>query len=61
VRTSWAVPESSTDRKAKRNSRKPVEEFMALDFDDLRFAEPIDKLDSGIEKTNEVVFRPADP
>ena len=34
---------------------------MALDFDDLRFAEPIDKLDSGIEKTNEVVFRPADP
>lgn len=27
---------------------------MVLDFEGLRFAEPIDKLDSGIEKTNGV-------
>jgi hypothetical protein len=49
-RGSWAVADSSSDRRARRNSRKPVAEFMVLDFEGLRFAEPIDKLDSGIER-----------
>jgi hypothetical protein len=51
-RGSWAVAEVPSDRRARRNSRKPVAEFIMLDFEGLRFAEPIDKLDSGIEKTN---------
>jgi len=51
-RGSWAVAEVPSDRRARRNSSKPVAEFMVLDFEGLRFAEPIDKLDLGIEKTN---------
>jgi len=60
-RGSWASAACLIDIRASKNSRKPVAEFMVLDFEGLRFAEPIDKLNSGIEKTNGVVFRPADP
>ena len=46
------------DIRASKNKRKPVTEFMVLDFDGLRFAGPIDKPDSSIEKTNVAVFCP---
>jgi hypothetical protein len=44
------------DIRASKNKRKPVAEFMALDFDGLRFAGPIDKPDSIIGKTNVANF-----
>jgi hypothetical protein len=46
------------DIKASKNKRKPVAEFMGLYCDGLRFAEPIDKPDSSIEKTNVANFCP---
>ena len=46
------------DIRASKNKRKPVAEFMALDFDGLRFAGPIDKPNSSIEKTNVAICCP---
>jgi hypothetical protein len=42
VRDSWAIAEAPSGRKARRNSRKPVEEFIMLEFDRHRSVDRID-------------------
>jgi hypothetical protein len=50
VRDSWAIAEAPSGKKARRNSRKPVEEFIVLEFDRRRSVDRIDKPDASIER-----------
>ena len=58
-RGSWAVAEVPSDRRARRNSRKPVEEFMMLKIDRHGSVGRIDKPDASIEKIHSTAALPA--
>jgi hypothetical protein len=58
VRDSWAIAEAPSGRKARRNSRKPVEEFIMLEFDRHRSVDRIDKPDASIERIHSTAVLP---